>query len=198
MPHRGRNQTEARERGHEAGTAGKLASIEAHSLLHSHFRAADKNQTQMNIIDILKPECVAVPMQATEKISAITELVDLLATHGQVTDRDELLRAVLQREEETRSTGIGQGLAVPHAKSIGCRSLTIAVGKPLQPIDFASKDRQHCDLIVLLASPVDEMGPHIQALARISRLWLTDSFRAEVAAAQNATQLYQAFLAHQG
>ena len=150
----------------------------------------------MNITEILKPGCVRVPLAATDKVAAITELVDLLEEQGLLTNRHEVLRAVLQREQ-TRSTGIGQGLAVPHGKSAGCATLTMAVGKPAQPIDFGAKDGQPCSLIALLVSPVDEMGPHIQALARISRLWLTDTFRADVAEANSAEAVFAAIQAHQ-
>ena len=151
----------------------------------------------MNITEILDSKCVQVPLQATEKVAAITELVDLLAAQGQLNDRDSVLKAVLQREE-TRSTGIGQGLAVPHGKCTGSTRLTMAVGKASQPIDFGSNDGRPCTLIVLLASPVDKTGPHIQALARISRLWMTESFQADVATAQTAEQLYDAIVKHQG
>ena len=151
----------------------------------------------MNITEILSPEYVQVPLRATEKIAAITELVDLHAAQGQLHNRDVVLKAVLQREE-TRSTGIGQGLAVPHGKCNGCTHLTMAMGKASTPIDFGSNDGRPCKLIVLLASPIDKTGPHIQALARISRLWMTESFQTEVEAAQTAQELYDAILRHQG
>ncbi|MHC4608887.1 MAG: PTS sugar transporter subunit IIA, partial [Planctomycetota bacterium] len=125
----------------------------------------------MKLTDLLSPACVRVPLEATDKVGAITELLDLLGENGKLRDRDAVLQAVLAREA-TRSTGIGYGLAVPHGKSPACPRLAIAIGKPAKPIDFESKDGEPVNIIVLLASPPDQTGPHIQALARISRLML--------------------------
>jgi fructose-specific phosphotransferase system IIA component len=144
----------------------------------------------MKLSDILVRTCVKVPLAATEKTAAITELVDLLAAAGQVRDRDVVLNAVLTREQ-ARSTGIGKGLAVPHGKSTGCAGLVMAVGKPARLIDFDSIDGKPVDLIVLLASPRDKTGPHIQALARISRLMLMEHFRQAVDQAATPDDLFR-------
>ena len=133
----------------------------------------------MRITDILTKMCVRVPLKSNEKTAAITELVDLLDTAGRLTDRDEALKAVLAREQ-TRSTGIGLGLAVPHGKSRGCTGLAMAVGRTAEPMEFDAIDRKPCTFLVLLTSPIDETGPHIQALAGISRLWQNNDFRQAV------------------
>ncbi|HUU84413.1 MAG TPA: PTS sugar transporter subunit IIA [Phycisphaerae bacterium] len=150
----------------------------------------------MKLTDILSADCVRVPLKATDRTGAIEELVDLLNEAGKFTDRDAVLRAVLDREA-TRSTGIGLGLAVPHGKSAACPALAMAVGKPAAPLDFQSKDGQPVNLVVLLASPPDQTGPHIQALARISRLMLMDAFRRAVADADSAGELYQTIHEHE-
>lgn len=150
----------------------------------------------MKIIDILQPDCVRVPLESTEKTAAITELVDLLDQQGRLADRDAVLKAVLARER-TRSTGIGQGLAVPHGKSHGCHALTVAMGKPGDPIEFEAIDGRPCTLILLLVSPVDMTGPHIQALAGVSRLWLDDRFRRDIASAATPDDVYAAIKLHQ-
>jgi mannitol/fructose-specific phosphotransferase system IIA component (Ntr-type) len=150
----------------------------------------------MNITDVLQKHCICVPLRSTDKTAAITELVDVLDDKCGVTDRDAVLAAVLAREK-TRSTGIGLGLAVPHGKSHGCRGLTIAVGKPESPMPFDAVDGRSCQLIVLLASPVDETGPHIQALASISRLWKNDAFRRAATEANTPDELYAAIERHQ-
>lgn len=150
----------------------------------------------MKLTDILPTDCVRVPLEASDKTEAITELVDLLHETGRVTDRDAVLRTVLDREA-TRSTGIGYGLAVPHGKSAACPRLAMAVGKPATPVDFESKDGQPVNLIVLLASPPDQTGPHIQALARISRLMLIESFRQAVADATSGDELYEIIRKHE-
>jgi fructose-specific phosphotransferase system IIA component len=150
----------------------------------------------MKLTSILIPDCVRAPMKATTKIDAITELVDLLADAGRVSDRDRVLNAVLDRER-TASTGIGQGLAVPHGKCSGCSGLVMAIGKPAEPLDFDSKDGKPVEIVVLLASPPDKTGPHIQALARISRLMLMESFRGEVARARNSEELWEIIRQHE-
>ncbi len=150
----------------------------------------------MKLSDILSPECIRVPLASHEKIEAITELVDVLGGCGKLTDRDAVLQAVLDREE-TRSTGIGFGLAVPHGKSIACPSLAMALGLPESPIDFGSSDGEPVEMIALLASPPDKTGPHIQALARISRLMLLGKFRKEVLAAKSAQDVYAILVKHE-
>lgn len=149
----------------------------------------------MNISSVLRKTCVRIPLRATDKTAAITELVDLLHDSGQLVDRDDVLKAVLVREE-TRSTGIGLGLAVPHGKSHGCRELVMAVGMPAVPMEFDAIDKRPCKFIVLLASPVDKTGPHIQALASVSRLWKSDSFRREATEAKTADELFAVIERH--
>ncbi len=151
----------------------------------------------MKLTDILTVHSIQVPMRATNKTAAISELVELLADTGRITDREQVLKAVLDRER-TASTGIGQGLAVPHGKSGGCTELVMALGKPGSPLDFDSKDGKPVDIVVLLASPLDKTGPHIQALARISRLMLMDSFRKAVASAESSEDLWNIICAHEG
>lgn len=143
----------------------------------------------MNLLDILSVDCVKAPLDATEKKDAIEELVDTLAAAGKVRDPEALKEAVWSREQ-TRTTGIGQGLAIPHGKSDSVSKLVMAIGKPASPIEFQSIDKQPVQLIVLLASPPDRTSDHIQALARISRLMTMRDFRERVYAAQDAEELY--------
>ncbi len=150
----------------------------------------------MNITDILAKESVRVPLKATEKEAAIAELVDLLNDNGLLARRDDVLASVLAREG-VRSTGIGQGLAIPHGKSPGCRRLAMAVGKPASPIDFDAIDGRPCKFIILLVSPSDETGPHIKALANVSRMWLNEAFVKDIMAAPNAEEVHAAIGRHQ-
>ncbi|MCK4660915.1 MAG: PTS sugar transporter subunit IIA [Phycisphaerae bacterium] len=142
----------------------------------------------MKLTDIVAPECIRVPLHSSTKEDVITELVDLLAEHERISDREEVLKSVMDREA-TRSTGIGHGLAVPHCKTAACVKLVAAIGKPAKPLDFESKDGQSVDLVVLLISPLDQTGPHIQALARISRLMLTEHCRNDLACAQSGADV---------
>lgn len=149
----------------------------------------------MKLTTILQKACVRVPLEATDKTAAIAELVHLLHESGQLTDHDEVLQAVLAREA-MRSTGIGLGLAVPHGKAHGCSGLAVAAGKPKDAMEFDAVDGRPCTFIVLLVSPVDETGPHIQALAGISRLWQNVGFRAAVLGANTSDELHAAIERH--
>jgi len=134
-----------------------------------------------------------MPIDATDKNSAIEALVDALERDGKLSDRDQVLAAVLAREK-IRSTATEQGLAVPHGKSPGVKRLVMAVGKPAEPLDFGADGYPPCELVILLASPVDETGPHIRALARVSRIWLNHEFRAAVRNATSPGEVYDAFV----
>ena len=143
----------------------------------------------MVLTQILEPQCVKVPLKGTDKESAITELVDLLDTAKLLTDKNDVLQSVLSRES-TRSTGIGSGIAIPHGKCKGVKDLVMAIGISRQGIDFQSIDGKAVYIIVLLVSPLDRTGPHIQALARISRLMLDEDFKNKLQNAKSSQELY--------
>ncbi len=143
----------------------------------------------MRLTDVLKPENIKVPLTATVKTEAIGELVSLLAANGAITDAKKVLDSVLDREA-TRTTGIGNGLAIPHGKCAGTRDLVMAIGRAAAPIEFGAIDGRPVTLIWLLTSPPDKTGPHIHALARISRLMTIDKFRQALNAAQTGQDVY--------
>jgi len=144
----------------------------------------------MLLTDMLKLEQIKVPLAATDKQGAIQELVDLLAGQGRLLDRDKAYQAVLEREQ-TRTTGIDESVAIPHGKTPAVDDLVIALGKAPDGVDFESIDGKPVTLILLLLSPSDRTGLHIQALARISRLISLDAFRKKMASAQTAEEIFQ-------
>ena len=146
----------------------------------------------MNVTDVLQTSCVKVPLAATDKRAAIDELVDLLASDGAVSDAAELKAAVWQREAQ-RSTGIGEGLAIPHGKGAAVKRLAMAIGMPAQPIEYDSIDHKPVRLIVMLVSPPDKVSEHVQALGRLSRLMTDAVFRERAYAARSATEIYELF-----
>jgi len=129
-------------------------------------------------------------MQAEDKQAAIAELVDVLDENGLISDRDTVLEAVLTREK-TRSTGIGSGIAIPHGKCKAVKELVMAVGILAEPVDFESVDGKPVKIILMLVSPLDQTGPHIQALAKISRLMLDQEFKESCEKVESAEQLYE-------
>jgi fructose-specific phosphotransferase system IIA component len=144
----------------------------------------------MLLTQILKKSSVVVPLKSAEKEDVITELVDVLDNNGVLKDRDVVLDSVLMREQ-TRSTGIGSGIAIPHGKSRGVDELAMAIGIAKNPIDFESIDNKGVSIVVLLVSPSGQTGPHIQALAKISRLMLDEAFRNQLQNAADAEELYE-------
>ena len=143
----------------------------------------------MRLTDLLKPQNIKIPLEAKTKSEAITELVNLLAANGEVKEPKKVLDSVLDREA-TRTTGIGNGLAIPHGKCSGTKDLVMAIGKAATPIDFQAIDGRPVTIIWMLASPPDKTGPHIHALARISRLMTIDKFRHEMMATKTPQEAY--------
>ena len=143
----------------------------------------------MLLTQILQPTCVIVPLKGTKKEEVITELVDVLAQSKLIKDRDSVLDSVLMREQ-TRSTGIGSGIAIPHGKSKGVDELVMSIGIAKDPIEFEAIDGKPVKILVLLASPAGQTGPHIQALARISRLMLDEDFRNKLENADSAETVF--------
>jgi fructose-specific phosphotransferase system IIA component len=150
----------------------------------------------MRLTEILKPANIKIPLESKTKSEAIAELVTVLAAAGDVTDAKKVLDAVLEREQ-TRTTGIGNGLAIPHGKCSGTKDLVMAIGRAGTPIDFQSIDGRPVSIIWMLASPPDKTGPHIHALARISRLMTLDKFRAQLLQAKTPQEAFDIIVAQE-
>lgn len=148
------------------------------------------------LTDILQPQAIKVPLEADNKQGAIFELADLLAEQAGLGDPSVLREAVWQREQ-TRTTGIGHGIAIPHGKIDHCDKLVMGIGLCRPPIEFGAIDGNPVDLIFLLASPADQTGPHIQALASISRMLTDVEFRSAIKQAQSAEEIYELIVSRQ-
>lgn len=107
-------------------------------------------------------------LKGSTKESVIETLVGVLAEAGVVTDRARMLEDLVKREQ-VMSTGIGGGIAVPHAQSPGATRLALALGRLVEPIDFESLDERPVRLVFMVVGP-EERGGFIRVLARISRL----------------------------
>ena len=150
----------------------------------------------MRLTDLIVPERIKVPLGATTREGAISELIDLLVADGALGSPADALEAVLKRERAS-STGIGKGIALPHGKSDAAGELLAAVGRSGKPIDFQSPDGRGVRLIVLLVGPKAESGPHIQALARISRLLQPELIRKALLAAPSPEEFHQILCRHE-
>lgn len=142
----------------------------------------------MTLLDILSPRSVLVGLQGETKEEIIKELVDSLETGAVVTDREKVLQAVVEREK-IMSTGIGDGIAIPHGKSDAVTRLAAALGTHKRGVDFEALDGEPAYVFFLLVSPANVSGPHIKALARISRLLKNDDFKKRLISAANAAEI---------
>ncbi len=144
----------------------------------------------MILTQILQPDCIKIPVENTDKEAVITELVDLLDANGLLLDRDAALDAVITRER-IQSTGTGAGIAIPHGKCNAVKELVMAIGIAHEPIDFNSIDGKPVTILILLISPADQTGPHMQALATISRLMLNGEFRQQLENVTCSDEIYE-------
>lgn len=131
----------------------------------------------MKLSDLLNESGINTSLAARDKRGVIEEMVELLMKSASgVTDKNAVIKAVWEREE-LMSTGIGQGVGIPHAKTNAVDKLHAVFGKSEAGVDFAALDGKPVHLIFLLVAPEDQSGPHVKALARISRLLKQSYFR---------------------
>lgn len=138
----------------------------------------------MSLTELLDEKAILVNLKATQKQEVIEELAAALTASGRISDNREVLQAVLEREK-IMSTGIGKGVAIPHGKCKAVDRLVGVLGIKKEGVDFQSLDEQPVYLFFLLVSPLNVSGPHIRALAHISRLLRHDNLRKQLIAAED-------------
>ena len=151
----------------------------------------------MKISELLNPQAIVADLQAREKDSALSELTDALVACEESLDRDEVI-AVLQEREKLGSTGIGDGVAIPHGKLAGIPELMLAFGKSAEGVDFESMDGQPAHLFFLLVAPEESVGVHLKTLARISKLLKDPAVRQKLLEAEDRETIYQVILDEEG
>lgn len=130
----------------------------------------------IKIFDFLCKKAITTDIKSRDKKGAISELIDLLAKEKRIKDPQKAFRAVMDREE-IGTTGVGQGVAIPHGRTDAVGNIIGAFGISKQGIQFESLDGEPVNLVFLLLSPYDSGGHHLRALARISRLFKDKFFR---------------------
>lgn len=143
----------------------------------------------MNIRKAITKETVCLALASREKTAIIEELVDLLDKAGRISDRKAVLKCVLEREKKM-STGMHNGLAIPHGKSDTVDGLVAAVGLIPEGVDFESMDQKPARIFILTVSPANRAGPHIQFLAEISRLMNRADVRQQILEADSIESLH--------
>lgn len=145
-------------------------------------------KSSLKLSKYLKPNLITVSLKSKDKTSIITELVDIAASEGVISDRDMVLQAVLEREA-SMSTGFEHGIAIPHAKCNASDNIIMVVGIKREGIDFDSLDSKPAKLFFLIISPKSHVGPHIQLLAEIGRKMNIPEMREKLVAAESSEKV---------
>ena len=145
----------------------------------------------MKITDILVREASILDLEANTKDDVLAELAGALASAEPALERQTLLN-VLREREALQSTGIGEGVAIPHGKLEGLDRLVATFARSTSGVNFESIDGQHPQLFFLLVVPEQSGGQHLKALARISRFFRDASFREKLLVASDLNTIFRA------
>lgn len=144
----------------------------------------------MNLKKVLSPDTVWVDLKADTKDGIIKEMVSRLVAAGKIADHDTVLQAVLEREAKM-STGMQNGVAIPHGKTDAVKQLVAAVGLQKAGVNFDSMDGSPCTIFIMTVSPAKRTGPHMQFLAEVSRLISQSAEREKLLAARTHSEIYE-------
>ncbi len=148
----------------------------------------------MSLASLLSAEQIIPEMQATERWPAIVELIDLLVRQGKIKadDRESILASLKQREE-TMSTGIGFGIAIPHASSDRIEEVVASFGRSSQGIEFDALDNAPVRFVVLFVVPKNQFQTHLRTLASIAKFLNDRATRESLANAGSAEEILAIF-----
>lgn len=144
----------------------------------------------MNISEILNKHLLIPNLQSKNKKGVLEELAGVLVNQGKLPDLDHVVEVLLDREK-LGSTGIGDGIAIPHGKIRDLRQVVTSFGRSREGVDFESIDQKPTHLFFLLVAPENSAGIHLKALARISRLLKDPNFRRRLMEAEGAEELFE-------
>ncbi len=142
----------------------------------------------MELSEFISPKLTKLELTATTKVDAIKELIDMLNEGGYLSNADEFLQSVLEREK-VGSTGIGKGIAIPHSRANTVNEVIVAIGRSTAGIEFEALDNRPVHLIFLIAAPIESGGLYLKALARLSRLLRYQEFRNELMGAGTVEEM---------
>lgn len=145
----------------------------------------------MRITDLLTKETIAMDLQANSKSGVIDELIAQLDAAGKLADPVTFKENILTREQQS-TTGIGEGIAIPHAKSAAVSSPAIAFGRSLEGIDFESMDGQPANLFFMIAASEGANDAHLEALSRLATFLMDEKFRERILAAATKEEVLKA------
>ena len=162
--------------------------------LQKTFSEITNPESRMSLASLLPAEQIIHEMKATERWSAIVELVDLLVGLGKIKAEDrESILASLKRREEEMSTGIGFGIAIPHVTSDRIEEVVASFGRSSQGIEFDALDEAPVKFVVLFIVPKNQFQTHLRALASIAKFLNDRSVRESLATVQSADEINAIF-----
>ena len=147
----------------------------------------------MKIADILSGDLVIPELTSKNKKEVLEELVSVIVKQNKLINKEELIEVLLEREK-LGSTGIGDGIAIPHGKLKNIGALLASFGKSIDGVDFDSMDGKPTHLFFLLVAPENSAGIHLKALARISRLLKDSSFKQGLMEAKLKDDLFKTII----
>ncbi len=146
----------------------------------------------MKIQDLLRKDVMLLDLQATEKKAVIEEMIQSLVDHGYVTDFETFKEGILAREALT-STGLGDGIAMPHSKNTAVKEATVLFAKSNKGVDYESLDGQPTDLFFMIAAPEGANDTHLAALAELSQYLMKDGFADKLRQVTSPDQVIELF-----
>lgn len=141
----------------------------------------------MEYIEVLRKAPFLPDLKSESKQGIIEELLDSLISTGLVKNRDVTLKAILERENKM-STGMQNGIAIPHGKTDDVKGVVAAIGISKKPVDFASFDGQPTNLFIMTLSETSQAGPHIQFLSEISKVLTDEDARTKLLKAKSSEE----------
>lgn len=147
----------------------------------------------MKISEVLDRSSVIESLKSANKPEVIKELSQSLSKEHPGINNEKLIEALSEREKLC-STALDSGVAIPHAKLEGISDILVVFGRSEKGIDFDSLDRKPSHLFILLVSPENSAGTHIELLARISMVFKDSDFRARLMKAQSSEQIYESII----
>lgn len=142
----------------------------------------------MNLKKVLTPSMISCNLPGSTKEEILDSLMDIAMSTGKVKDRHAAMLAILERERKM-STGIQNGIAIPHGKTEAVEDLVACLGIKKEGIDFDALDGEKSRIFILTLSPINRSGPHVQFLAEISQLLTDSQKRDRLLKAQTADQV---------
>ncbi|WP_071395240.1 PTS fructose transporter subunit IIABC [Bacillus tuaregi] len=142
----------------------------------------------MKITELLLEETILLAVNGKSKQDTIHELVEVLDRAGKLTDKEQYKAAIILREEQS-TTGIGDGVAIPHAKSAAVKEAAIAFGKSVRGVDYEALDGQPSHLFFMIAAPEGANNTHLEALSRLATILMKDDARQRLLAAETAADV---------